>query len=443
MGSALIVDRIQFSFTIMFHYLFPIGTMGIAPFIAWYTVQAVRTQDPRYDRAARFWAKIFTVGFVVGVVTGIPMEFQFGTNWAPFSARAGALVGPPLAMEGIYAFFLESIFLGIFLYGRRYVSPQLHALSAVLIWLGAWLSGFFITAANAWMQHPVGYTLARDGRLQLQSLSAVLFSPFLWWQYLHVMTGAVVAGGFLVAGVGAYYLLARRKEGYGRLFVRAGVLVAFVASAMAVFPSGDRNSAEVTRYQPAKLAAMEGLFKTQEGAPLAIIGMPDTHNQKLIDPIFVPDLLSYLAYGNARANVKGLSEYPRDSRPPVELTYYAYHIMVGLGTIFLALGAVGMVLWWMKRLETSRWLLWLLMLTMPFPYIANEAGWVTTEVGRQPWIVYGVMRTAEAPSANVAGGETIFTLIGFVGMYFLLGLLFILLVLREIGNGPENAAAAE
>lgn len=443
MGNALIVDRIQFSFTIMFHYLFPIGTMGIAPFIAWYTVQSVRTHNPTYDRAARFWGKIFTVGFVVGVVTGIPMEFQFGTNWAPFSARAGALVGPPLAMEGIYAFFLESIFLGIFLYGRRYVSAKLHALSAVLIWLGAWLSGFFITAANAWMQHPVGYSLASDGRVQLESLPAVLLSPFLWWQYLHVMTGAVVAGGFLMAGVGAYYLLARRQEAYGKLFVRAGVLVAFVSSAMAVFPTGDRNGADVTRYQPAKLAAMEGLFRSQNGAPLAIIGMPDTHNQTLIDPIFVPDLLSFLAYGNARANVKGLSDYPRDARPPVELTYYAYHIMVGLGTIFLALGALGILLWWMKRLDTSRWLLWLFMLAMPFPYIANEAGWVTTEVGRQPWIVYGMMRTAAAPSTNVAAGETIFTLIGFVGMYFLLGLLFMLLVLREIGNGPEAGMVAE
>lgn len=443
MGDALIVDRIQFSFTIMFHYLFPILTMGIAPFIAWYTVQAVRTQDPKYDLAARFWAKIFAVGFVIGVVTGIPMEFQFGTNWAPFSARAGALVGPPLAMEGIYAFFLESIFLGIFLYGRRHVSPRLHALSAVLIWIGAWLSGFFITAANAWMQHPVGYSLGGDGRIQLESLSAILLSPFLWWQYLHVMTGAVVAGGFLMAGVGAYYLLARRQEVSGKLFVRAGVLVAFASSAIAVYPTGDRNGADVTRYQPAKLAAMEGLFRSQDGAPLAIIGMPDTHNETLIDPIFVPDLLSFLAYGNARSNVKGLSAYPRDARPPVELTYYAYHIMVGLGTIFLALSALGILLWWMKRLETSRWLLWLLMLAMPLPYIANEAGWVTTEVGRQPWIVYGMMRTAAAPSANVAAGETIFTLIGFVGMYFLLGLLFMLLVLREIGNGPEGGAAAQ
>ncbi len=425
----------------MFHYLFPIGTMGIAPFIAWYSVQALRTKDPIYDRAARFWAKIFAINFVIGVVTGIPMEFQFGTNWALFSARTGAVVGQPLAIEGIYAFFLESIFLGIFLYGRGIVSQRLHAASAVIVWIGAWLSGFFITATNAWMQHPVGYSIAADGRVQLESLPALLLSPFAWWQYLHVITGAILTGGFLMAGVGAYYLLARRQTQYGILFVRAGVVVAFIFSALAIFPTGDRNSADVTKYQPVKLAAMEGLFKSEYGAPLAIIGMPDTVNQRLIDPIFVPKILSFLAYGNFHANVKGLAEYPVDQRPPVALTYYAYHVMVGLGTIFLGLGGLSVLLLLLKRLERSRWLLWLLMLAMPFPYIANEAGWATTEVGRQPWIVYGLIRTAQATSTNVAAGETVFTIIGFVGMYFLLGLLFMLLVLREIGTGPAETAA--
>lgn len=441
MSSALIADRIQFAFTIMFHYLFPIGTMGMAPFIAWYTVRAARTHDPKYDLAAQFWAKIFAINFVIGVVTGIPMEFQFGTNWALFSARTGAIVGQPLAMEGIYAFFLESIFLGVFFYGRDRVSPRLYVLSAVLIWAGSWLSGFFICATNAWMQHPVGYSLGSDGRLRLDSLAAVLLSPFLWWQYLHVMTGALVTGSFLVTGIGAYYLLARRQEAYGRMFVRTGMIVAFVASAFAIFPTGDRNSADVTRYQPAKLAAMEGLYTSAYGAPLAIIGMPDTQKHVLIDPIFVPKILSFLAYGNFGANVKGLDEYPVDLRPPVAVTYYAYHIMVGLGTIFLGLGFIGVVLWRLKLLERSRWFLWLLMLVMPFPYIANEAGWATTEVGRQPWIVYGLIRTAQATSVNVAPGETIFTILGFVGMYFLLGLLFMMLVLREIDIGPERGTA--
>jgi cytochrome bd ubiquinol oxidase subunit I len=441
--TALTADRIQFAFTIMFHYLFPIGTMGLAPFVAWYTIRAIGTRDAMYDRAARFWARIFAVNFAVGVVTGIPMEFQFGTNWALFSERTGAVVGQPLAMEGTFAFFLESVFLGVFLYGRNYVSPRLHAASAVLVWIGSWMSGFFIIVVDAWMQHPVGYTLTSDGRVLLANLAAVLLSPFAWWQYLHAITGAVLTGGFVMAGVGAYYLLARRQETYGRLFVRTGVIVAFVFSVLAVFPTGDRNGATVTEYQPAKLAAMEGLFQSTAGAPLAIIGMPDSKTQTLIDPVMVPDLLSYLAYGNFRANVKGISVYPADERPPVEVTYYAYHIMVGLGSIFLGLTALAVLLWRFRRLERTRWLLWLLMLAMPFPYIANEAGWVTTEVGRQPWIIYGVMRTATAASANVAATETIFTIIGFVGMYFLLGLLFMLLILREIGIGPagEHASA--
>ena len=439
MQGALIADRIQFAFTIMFHYLFPIGTMGLGPFIAFYTVKGIRTGDEQAIAIARFWAKIFTINFAIGVVTGIPMEFQFGTNWAAFSARSGSVVGQTLGMEGVYAFFLESIFLGVFLYGRERVSRGFYAFSAVAVWFGSWLSGFFIVTTNAWMQHPVGYAVAKDGTIELRSIGAVLLSPFAWWQYAHVMTGALLTGAFVVAGVGAYYLLARRQIAFGERLVRAGVIVGIFASLIAVFPTGDRNSADVTHDQPAKLAAMEGLFKTTQGAPLAILGMPDTQHETLIDPLYVPDVLSFLAYGNFRANVKGISSYPKDVRPPVELTYYAYHVMVGLGTIFVGIMALSVLLLWLRRLTRARWMLWMLMLAMPFPYIANEAGWMVTEVGRQPWIVYGLMRTAQGPSPTVVSGETIFTTIGFAGMYFLLGVIFLLLTLREISLGPEAA----
>jgi cytochrome d ubiquinol oxidase subunit I len=310
------------------------------------------------------------------------------------------------------------------------------------VWLGSWLSGYFIVATDAWMQHPVGYAVASNGRIDLTSINAVLLSPFAWWQYTHVMTAALLTGSFVVAGVGAYYVLARRKIEFGRSFVRAGVLAGIFASLIVVFPTGDGNSRDVTNYQPVKLAAMEGLFKTAQGAPLAIIGMPDTQHETLIDPIVVPDVLSFLAYGNFRANVKGLSDYPKDVRPPVEVTYYAYHIMVGLGTIFIAIMAVAVLLLRLRRLYESRWLLWILMLAMPFPYIANEAGWTVTEVGRQPWIVYGLMRTNDGISPTVVSGETIFTIVGFAGMYFLLGVLFLLLVLREIGIGPGEKEAS-
>ena len=442
MGSAVVADRLQFAFTVMFHYLFPIATIGLAPYIAWFAWRSARGNDAVALRASVFWTKIFAVNFAVGVVTGIPMEFAFGTNWAPFSARAGAVIGQPLAMEGVYAFFLESVFLGIMLYGRRRVSARLYAWSATLVCIGSWLSGFFIVATDAWMQHPVGYRIAGDGSIRLANVGALLFSSFAWWQYAHVLIGALVAGSFIVAGVGAYYLLANRDLEDGRRYVRMGAIVALVASALVIFPTGDRNSADVTKYQPVKLAAMEGLFHSTAGAPLAIIGMPDTERRELIDPIVVPGVLSFLAYGNFAANVKGLTEYADELWPPIALTYYAYHVMVGLGTIFIAIAALAVLLLWRRRLTEFRPMLWVLMLAMPFPYIANEAGWVVTEVGRQPWVIYGIMRTADAASTNVAAGETIFTLIGFAGMYFLLGLLFMLLVLREIGIGPNGDAHA-
>jgi cytochrome d ubiquinol oxidase subunit I len=434
--DVVIADRLQFAFTVMFHYLFPITTIGLVPFVALYTIQGVRG-DADAAKAAAFWTKIFAVNFAIGVVTGIPMEFQFGTNWAAFSAVSGSVIGQPLAMEGVYAFFLESIFLGVLLYGKTYVAPWLYATSAVAVWFGSWLSGFFIVATDAWMQHPVGYTITPSGVIELTSLPAVLLSPFAWWQFLHVLCGALVAGGFVVAGIGAYYLLSKRETLLARRFVDAGVIVAFVFSILVVFPTGDRNGDDVTKYQPIKLAAMEGLYATTKDAPLAIIGMPDSHTKSLIDPIYVPDILSFLAYGNFNANVKGLNAYAAALEPPVVLTYYAYHMMVGLGTIFVAIAALATVFLWRKRLFETPAILWLLMLGMPFPYIASEAGWVVSEVGRQPWIIYGIMRTAAGVSPTVASGETIFTLLGFAGMYFLLGVLFLYLVLREIALGPS------
>jgi cytochrome d ubiquinol oxidase subunit I len=434
----ILVDRLQFAFTIMFHYLFPIGTMGLAPFVAAYTWKAARDRDEESAAIARFWTRIFAINFAAGVVTGIPMEFQFGTNWAAFSRRSGGVIGQPLAMESGFAFFLESIFLGALLYRRSGVPTTFTAWAAVLVCAGSWLSGFFIVATNSWMQHPVGYSVAPDGTIHLENIWALLFSPFLGWQFAHVLTGALLAGGFIVAGVGAYYLLARRDEAIARRFVRAGTIVGFVFALLAVFPTGDRDSSDVTRYEPVKLAAMEGLFASTHGAPLAIIGMPDDAKNKLIDPIFVPDFLSFLAYGNFNANVNGLTAYARELWPPVDLTYYAYHVMVGLGTIFVAIMTLAMIFLVSGRLWRARWLLWIVMLAMPFPYIANEAGWTVAEVGRQPWIIYGLMRTAQAGSPTVAAGEAIFTLIGFLGMYFLLGVLFLYLVLREIGNGPRH-----
>jgi cytochrome d ubiquinol oxidase subunit I len=442
LADAFAAARWQFAFTIMFHYLFPVLTMGLGVLIAVLKTVELRTKERHYGAAARFWARIFAVTFAAGVVTGIPMEFQFGTNWARFSHFAGPVVGQTLFLEGVFAFFAESSFLGLFLFGERRIGPVLHWLSSVMVAFGAVLSGFFVVATNAWMQHPVGYRIV-EGRAELTSLWALLTNPYARWQYPHVVSGSMVVAAMVMAGIGAYYLLARRHEAQGRTFVRVGVTAGLLFSIVSLFPTGSFHAENVARFQPAKMASMEGVFETRPGTGMAIIGMPDRERKKLMDPIIVPGVLSYLVYGDAREEVVGLNDIPADQHPPLEIVYYAYHIMVGLGTIFIAVFALAAFQLWRGRLFGSRGVLWALMLAMPLPYIANHAGWVVAEVGRQPWIVYGLRRSAEATSQNVTAGMTIFTLLGFLGLYALVGLIYLLLVLRIVHAGPGPAGAPE
>jgi cytochrome d ubiquinol oxidase subunit I len=388
-----------------------------------------------YGTAARFWARIFAITFATGVVTGIPMEFQFGTNWSQFSRYAGPVVGQTLFMEGVFAFFAESSFLGVFLFGESRVTPRMHWVAAVMVAFGAVLSGFFIVATNAWMQHPVGYRVV-GSHVELTSLWALLTNPYVRWQYPHVISGSLVTASMVMAGTGAFYLLQQEHVASGRVFVRVGVVSGAIFSAVSLLPTGAFHGEHITRFQPAKMAAMEGLFKTQDGAPLAIIGMPDRDRQELMDPIVVPGLISYLAYGNFAARVTGLNDIPPDQQPPVEIVYYAYHIMVGLGTIFIAITAAALFFLWRGTLFGRRGMLWVLMLSAPFPYVANEAGWTVAEVGRQPWSVYQLQRVAESSSPNVTTGMTYFTLLGFMGLYLLLGLLYLLLFARIVNEGP-------
>jgi cytochrome d ubiquinol oxidase subunit I len=437
MTDAALVARWQFAFTIMFHYLFPVLTIGLGVLIAVLKTIELTSGDAEYGRGADFWARIFAITFATGVVTGIPMEFQFGTNWARFSHFAGPVVGQTLFMEGVFAFFAESSFLGVLLFGARRVSRRIHWLSSVMVALGALLSGFFIVATNAWMQHPVAYRIV-DGRAELTSLWGLLTNPYARWQYPHVVSGAMVVGSAVMAGIGAYYLLSTRHEAAGRMFVRVGVVSGLLFSLTSLLPTGSFHGENVVRFQPTKMAAMEGVFQTQSRAGLAIIGMPDTERKELMDPIVVPGLLSYLTYGDFRATVVGLNDIPEDLHPPVEIVYYAYHIMVGLGTMFIALFAVAAFLLWRRRLFGSRGALWALMLAMPFPYIANHAGWLVAEAGRQPWVVYGLQRTAHANSLNVSAGMTYFTLFGFMGLYALVGLLYLFLFARIVNLGPEG-----
>lgn len=440
MSDPALVARLQFAFTIMFHYLFPVLTIGLGVLIAVLKTFELRTGDPIYGNAARFWARIFAITFATGVVTGIPLEFQFGTNWARFSRFAGPVVGQTLFMEGVFAFFAESSFLGLFLFGERRVSRGLHWLSAVMVAAGAVVSAFFIVATNAWMQHPTAFRVV-DGRAELTSLWGLLTNPYLRWQYPHALSGAMIVGATMMAGVGAFYLLSRRHEASARVFVRTGVVAGLVFSLTSLFPTGSFQGETVARVQPAKMAAMEGLFESQERAGMAILGMPDTERGELVDAVVVPGVLSYLIYGDFRARVVGLNDIPKDQHPAVEVVYYAYHIMVGLGTMFIAMFGLSGWLLWRGRLFRTRGVLWLLMLAIPFPYIANHAGWVVAEAGRQPWVVYGIQRTAAAHSLNVSAGMTWFTLFGFMGLYTLVALLYLFLFGRIVQRGPDEDAA--
>ena len=438
MDQALAVHRLHFAFTVTFHYLFPQLTMGLALLMVILKTIALRKGDERYNVAARFWAKIFAINFAVGVVTGIPMEFQFGTNWSEFSKAAGGVIGQSLAMEGVFSFFLESSFLGLFLFGERRLGPVGHWLSAVLVFVGSWLSGFFIIVTDAFMQHPVGHEVLPGGQIALKSFWAFLLNPWGIWQYAHNMNGAVLTACFVMAGVGAFYLITRQHEEQAKLFVRVAVIVGAISSVVQLFPTGDRQGKMLAEHQPATLAAMEGLFQSEEGAPIALIGQPDVEHRRLDNPILIPRVLSFLTYQRWEARVRGLEEFPREDWPDnIEILYYAYHIMVGLGTFFIAIFVGAAFLLWRRLLYGARWMLWILMLCVPFPYIANTAGWITAEVGRQPWLIYGLMRTHEGYSTNVSAGNALFTLIGFMGMYTVLGILFLFLVRRELEHGPS------
>ena len=378
--DALALHRIHFGFTVTYHYLFPQLTMGLALLIVILKTMALRTKDERYNVSARFWAKIFAVNFLLGVVTGIPMEFQFGTNWSEFSRRTGGVIGQPLAMEGVFSFFLESSFLGLFLFGEKRLSRFAHWSAAFLVFCGSWISGFFIIVTDAWMQHPVAYQAMPNGTFEVASFWGLMMNP-----------------------------------------------------------TGDLHGKYMAKNQPIATAAMEGLFRSQTGAPIVLMGQPDVEGQKIDNPIAVNKVLSFLIYGTTAAEVKGLDQYPKDLWPTtLPLLFYSYHIMAGLGTYFVALMAVAAFLLWRGKLYTSRWILWPILLSFPLPYIANTAGWMTAEIGRQPWLVYNLIRTSDGYSTHIGAGTSLFSLLGFLGMYTVLSILWIMLVYNFIHKGPDT-----
>jgi cytochrome d ubiquinol oxidase subunit I len=434
--DVLMLSRLQFAMATMFHFIFVPLTLGLSILVAIMETRYVRTGDEMYKRMTKFWGKLFVINFVLGVVTGITLEFQFGTNWSRYSEYVGDIFGSLLAIEATVAFFLESTFLGAWIFGWNILSPKMHLACIWLVAIASNLSALWILIANAFMQNPVGYVL-RNGRAELESFFEVVFNPFAWQQFVHTLSGAFTLGGFFVMGVSAYHLLKKQNVEFFTRSFRMGSILALVFSILLV-AQGHHHAKEVTRLQPAKLAAMESLWETEEnGAPMYLFIVPDEKNERnAIEWFGIPGGLSFLAHGSFTAPVQGLKDWPADERPPVLLTFLAFRIMVGIGTLLPILAIWAFLR--RKQLTESPKLLKILLFAIPLPYIALEAGWVVAEVGRQPWIVYGLMKTSDAVSPIVTS-QVAFSLTALTALYAVLGAVNFFLLYKAAKRGPIEA----
>jgi cytochrome d ubiquinol oxidase subunit I len=440
--DVVLLARLQFALTIMFHFLFPPITLGLSLLIAMIETARWRTGKDLYARMSDYWLKLFAVTFAVGVATGIVMEFEFGTNWAGYSRFVGDIFGAPLAAEGVFAFFLESGFLGLLLFGRKNISSFVRWLAAVMVWLGSTLSAFWIIVANSWMQTPAGYRVV-EGRAELTDFWAAVFNPSTLPRYFHTVTSAWVCGAFMMAGISAWYLLRGRGSDVVRASLRLSSVVALIAIVLS-FATGDRHARQVAHTQPAKFAAMEGLYSTQAGAPLVLFSLPPKQHQKTDGPeLVITNLTSFLAFGHFQAPVQGLEEFPRDQWPPVAVTFLSFHNMVILGNLMLLIALLAVVQMMRGRLEQSKRLHRILLWSIPIPHIAIQLGWMAAEAGRQPWIVYGLMRTRDGVSKVVIAPEILTSIALFGVIYLLLGSVWLFLLRREVLHGPDAGTAAE
>ncbi len=430
------LSRLQFASTIMFHFLFVPLTLGLSIIIAYMETRYVQTGDETYLNMTKFWAKLFLINFAVGVVTGITQEFQFGTNWSRYSAYVGDVFGSLLAIEATATFFLESTFIGVWIFGWKKLSKKAHAGVMWLVAIGSNLSAVWILIANAWMQSPVGFTI-RNGRAEMVDFGAVVSQPFAIYKIFHTISSALVLASFFIMGISAYHLLKNNHKEFFTKSFKTGLGFGLIFS-LVVFILGDMNGVMVAEKQPAKLAAMESLWETTDMAPSYLFTWPDPENERnAIEIGAIPGLLSFLVKHDFNAVVQGLKDFPKDERPPVLVTSYAFRGMVGLGVIFILLTVFG----WFKRnklLENSLYLK-IMMFAIPLPYLAIQLGWVVAEIGRQPWLVYGVVRTADGTSP-VAVSQVAFSLVGFVLIYSVLGAAGFYLMFQKAKKGPELAS---
>jgi len=436
----VLLSRIQFAMTIGFHFIFPPVSIGLAWLLVIVEGLGWRRGDEVYVRMGKFFGKLLAITFAVGVATGIVMEFQFGTNWAEYSKFVGDIIGVPLVAEGVFAFFLESAFLGVYLFGRNKLSKGVHWFSILMVAVGATISAFWILVANSWMQTPAGYVI-QNGRAELMNFFEAVFNPSTMIRFFHTVDAALITGAFVMAGVAAYLLLKNNGAEVAKKALKLSIIFGLIVSLLELFPFGHGHAVQVAQTQPEKLAAIEGLIDGQTNAPMVLFGVPSEDPPRLDYSIKIPGVLSWLAYGSTNAYVKGLNDFPSGETPPFWLTFVSFHSMVALGQYFIAIMLIGTFLLYRKKLWNRRWYLKLLVFSIPLPIIACQLGWITAEVGRQPWVVYKVMKTADAISLTVPAGEILFSIILFGLIYLFLGALYIYLVVREVKRGPEAGQA--
>lgn len=439
-----LLSRIQFAFTIMFHYIFPPFSIGLGLLLVIYESLYLITKKKIYEKITRFWIKIFAANFSVGVASGIVMEFEFGTNWSTYSRFVGDIFGSPLAAEGIFAFFLESGFLAILLFGWNRVKPGMHLFATIMVALGSMLSGFWIVVANSWQQTPVAYEIVVDygiRRAVITDFWEMVFNPSAMVRFTHVILGAWIQGAFLVMSVSAYYLIKKKHVDFAQKSFAIALGLAAIAS-LAQPLVGHEHAKVVSEWQPAKLAAFEGLYETQTNAPLYLIGWTDPETRKTTG-IAIPGMLSFLVHGDFEGEVKGLEEFPEEDWPAVNGVFQSYHLMVALGMLFIGATLLSLFLLWRKKLFSPNWS-WLLKLYIPavaLPVIANQLGWLSAERGRQPWIVQGLLRTSEGVSKSISGPEVLISLVLFILVYILLFFVWLYVLDREIKHGPDHLSS--
>lgn len=436
----LALSRAQFALTIMFHYLFPPLSIGLGLLLVIFEGLALRTGNAVWEVMARFWTRIFAVNFAVGVASGIVMEFQFGTNWSTYSRFVGDVFGSALAAEGIFAFFLESGFLALLVFGWDRVGPRMHFFATLMVFLGSCFSSVWIVIANSWQHTPAGFHLVMHegvARAEITDFWAMVFNPSAMHRLGHVLLGAFILGAFFVMSISAWYILHGRHLEVARRSFTVALLVGAVMS-WGILVSGHSQAVMVSEHQPAKLAAFEGHFSTgTEGTGLYVLGWPEPELERVAWGVKVPGLLSFLVYGDADRPVPGLDTIPPEDRPSVMIPFLSYHLMAALGTAFIGLTSLGVVLLWRRRLFELRPLLWVFVVAVVGPYLANQSGWVATETGRQPWVVYGLLRTADAVSPSVQPSHVLFSIIMFSILYLALFALWLFVINEKIRHGPS------